>query len=150
MLKQYPNALFFNILNGRFCICILRLKWNHLVQLLILYIIFNNWSTWIFYTVVFQDLPSTKGQLISNCPFGAFKSTKKTNEIFVRISALASKKRSIQKNKGTLYHYLDDFILTVLHYFFDLTSFQRLEQKSLQKFRCFFGRFEGTKRTFWN
>ena len=30
-----------------------------------------------------------KGQLISKCPFGVFKSTKKTNKIFVRISALA-------------------------------------------------------------
>ena len=34
------------------------------------------------------------GQLISKCPFGVFKS---------RISALVSKKRSNQKNKGTLY-----------------------------------------------
>ena len=45
-----------------------------------------------------------KGQLISKCPFGVFKSSKKTNEIFSRISALASKKRSNQKNKRTLYH----------------------------------------------
>jgi hypothetical protein len=44
----------------------------------------------------------TKGQLISKCLFGAIVSTKKTNEIFLRISALASKKRSNQKNKGTL------------------------------------------------
>ena len=34
----------------------------------------------------------TKGQLISKCSFGVFKSPKKTNEIFLRISALASKK----------------------------------------------------------
>jgi hypothetical protein len=33
---------------------------------------------------------STKGQLISKCPFGAIKLTKNTTEIFVRISALAS------------------------------------------------------------
>ena len=33
---------------------------------------------------------ATKGQLISKCPFCVFKSTKK-HEIFVRISALASK-----------------------------------------------------------
>ena len=32
-----------------------------------------------------------------------------------RISALASKTRSNQKNKGTLYHYLEDFLLTLLH-----------------------------------
>ena len=41
---------------------------------------------------------ATKGQLISKCPFGVFKLTKKTNKIFVRISALASKKRSNQKS----------------------------------------------------
>ena len=45
-----------------------------------------------------------KGQLILKCPFGVFKSSKKTNEIFSRISGLASKKGSSQKNKGTLYH----------------------------------------------
>ena len=40
-----------------------------------------------------------KGQLISKCPFGVFKSSKKTNEFFSRISALlASKKRSNQKS----------------------------------------------------
>jgi hypothetical protein len=38
-----------------------------------------------------QKSSSTKGQLISKCPFCVFQ---KTNEIFVRISALASKKRS--------------------------------------------------------
>ena len=38
-----------------------------------------------------------KGQLISKCPSGVFKSNKKTNEIFVRISALASKKKLNQK-----------------------------------------------------
>ena len=32
---------------------------------------------------------SPKGQLISKCPFGVFKSSKKTNKMFVRISALA-------------------------------------------------------------
>ena len=36
----------------------------------------------------------------------------KTNEIFLRISALAS------KNKHTLYHLLDNLIFTILHYFF--------------------------------
>ena len=47
-------------------------------------------------------------------------------EMNENISALASKKRSNQKNKGTLYHYLKDFILALLHYFFDFTSFYRL------------------------
>ena len=57
-----------------------------------------------------------KGQLISKCPFGVFKSSKKTNDFFSRISALVFKKRSNQKNKGTLlYHKLQDFILTLLH-----------------------------------
>ena len=41
---------------------------------------------------------NSKGQLISKCPFGVNKSTKKTNKNFVRISALASKKRSNQKS----------------------------------------------------
>ena len=39
-----------------------------------------------------------KGQLISKCPFGVFKSPKKTKEMFSMISALASKKRSNQKS----------------------------------------------------
>ena len=43
-----------------------------------------------------QKSSSIKGQLISKFSFGVFKSPKKTNEIFVRISALASK-RSNQK-----------------------------------------------------
>ena len=38
----------------------------------------------------------TKGQLISKCSFGVFKSPKKTNE---RISDLASKKRSNLKKQ---------------------------------------------------
>ena len=45
-----------------------------------------------------------KGQLISTCPFGVFKSSPKNNEMFLRISALASKKRSNQETKGTLDH----------------------------------------------
>ena len=50
------------------------------------------------------DNKTVKGQLILKCPFGVFKSPKKTNKCFSRISALASKKRSNQKDKGTLYH----------------------------------------------
>ena len=42
-------------------------------------------------------LKAAKGQLISKCPFGVLKSSKKNNEIFSRISALASKKRSNKK-----------------------------------------------------
>ena len=44
----------------------------------------------------------TKGQIISKCLFGVIIWTKKNNEIFSRISALASKERSNQKNEGTL------------------------------------------------
>ena len=39
-----------------------------------------------------------KGQSISKCPFGVKTASKKTNEIFSRISAIASKKRSNQKS----------------------------------------------------
>ena len=39
-----------------------------------------------------------KGQLISKCPFCCLQISPKINEIFVRISALASKKRSNQKS----------------------------------------------------
>ena len=35
-------------------------------------------------------------------------------------------------------------------YFFTLTSFKRLGQKSLQKFRWFFRRFEDIKSNYWN
>ena len=40
--------------------------------------------------------PYLKGQLIWKCPFGVFK---KTNKIFVKISALAPKKKSNKKKK---------------------------------------------------
>ena len=43
-------------------------------------------------------LSNVKGQLIWKCPFGVTKSTKKINEFFIRISALASKKISNQKS----------------------------------------------------
>ena len=46
---------------------------------------------------VLCEIQTDKGQLISKCPYVVFKSTKKTNEIFVKISALASKKRLNQK-----------------------------------------------------
>ena len=41
----------------------------------------------------------------------------KTNEFFSRISALVFRNRSNHKSKGTLYHQLEDSILTLLHYF---------------------------------
>ena len=48
-------------------------------------------------------IAGAKGQLISKCPLGVIVSTKKTNEIFLRISALASKKRLNQKMYYTKY-----------------------------------------------
>ena len=44
--------------------------------------------------------PPSKGQLISKGLFDVIVSTKKNNEFFVRISALASKKRWDQKIKA--------------------------------------------------
>ena len=46
---------------------------------------------------------NSKGQLISKCPFGVFKSSKKNNEILSSISALASRKRSNKKRIRTSY-----------------------------------------------
>ena len=56
------------------------------------------------------------------------QSDQKINEIFVRISALAFTKSLNQKNKGTLYlTQMDDFILTLFHYFFELLLETRAE-----------------------
>ena len=44
---------------------------------------------------------NVKGQFISKCLFGTIVSTKTPTNFFLRISALASKKRSNQKSKGT-------------------------------------------------
>ena len=64
----------------------------------------------------------SKGQLISRCPFGVIVGTKMPTKIYSRISTLASKKKSNQKNR-TLYT-TNSRILTFLNYFFDLTSFR--------------------------
>ena len=45
----------------------------------------------------------TKGQLISKSPFWGHRFDQNTNEMFTRISALASRKWSNQTNKDTLY-----------------------------------------------
>ena len=50
--------------------------------------------------------------------FWCLQISQKTDEIILRISALASKKGSYKKNKHTLYHLLDNLIFTILHYFF--------------------------------
>ena len=61
----------------------------------------------------------------------------KTNGIFVRISALASKKRSNKKSRVKN-------VKIKVSFFLDLTFLKRLGQKSLQKFRWVFGRFGNT------
>ena len=45
-----------------------------------------------------------KGQLIYKMSFWCHRFDQNTNQIFLRISALASKERSNQKNKGPLVH----------------------------------------------
>ena len=47
--------------------------------------------------LIYLELTVFKGKLISKCPFGVFKSSK-NEEIFSRISALASNKKSNQKS----------------------------------------------------
>ena len=74
-----------------------------------------------------------KVQLISKCLFGVIVLTKKDNEFFSRISALASKK---WLNKKLYYtNYVKQPLVSIINclYFFDLTSFKRLVQKSLKK-----------------
>ena len=64
-----------------------------------------------------QCCPTCKGQLILECLFGVIDFPKKQWKIW-QISALASKKRSNQKKIRALYTAkLEDFILTLLHYF---------------------------------
>ena len=75
------------------------LFWVHEIKQRIL--IFFSWKLFVVYLHICMYLP--KGQLISKCPFGVIVWTKITNEFFSTISALASKKRSNQENKGTLY-----------------------------------------------
>ena len=70
----------------------------------------------------------------------------KTNEIFVRISALASKKRLNQKLYYT--NYVRQPVISAM--IFGLTSFYRLGQESLKKFHWFFGRNDDYKKTFRN
>ena len=50
-------------------------------------------------SIVGQEV-TAKGQLISKCPFGFFKSSKKPTKFFSRISALTFKKRSNQKSSA--------------------------------------------------
>ena len=61
------------------------------------------------------------GQLISKCPLETFKSTKKTNKICVKISALASKKKSNQK--CSIRELKQNHPISVIKCLFFLTSF---------------------------
>jgi len=56
-----------------------------------------------------------------------------TNEIFSRNSALASKKRSIQKKLGHFIPRIEAFYFESITLLFDLTSFKRLGQKPWKK-----------------
>ena len=59
-----------------------------------------------------QHLHFLKGQLISKCPFGAFKSTKKPTKFF-KDFGLSSKK--IKKIRAFYLPLIEGFILTLLH-----------------------------------
>ena len=60
--------------------------------------------------------------------FWCLQIDRKTNEILVRTSALASKKRPNQKKLSTSYHQLDDYILTLtLLFWFHLFLEARVE-----------------------
>ena len=80
-----------------------------------------------------------KVQLISKCPFGVFKSQKKTHETYSKISALAPKKVKIEKVYGYWYK-------VSLFFLFDLILEARAE--ILEKISLVFGRSFDTKRTF--
>ena len=83
--------------------------------------------------------------------FWCLEIDQKTNEIVVRISALASKKMSNQKSSVRESKYNHPISgIKCPYFFFDLTSFKRLGQKPLQTFHWYFGQFEDTKRKFRN
>ena len=75
---------------------------------------------------------SFKGQLFFKCPFGVFKSSK-NNEIFSRISALASKKRSNQKNKGHFIPLIGGFYFDSLTQLFWSDLFLEARAEILEK-----------------
>ena len=75
--------------------------------------------------------------------FWCLQIPKKPTKSYLKISAWPLKGGQIRK-KGTLYHWLEDFILTILHYlciWIDL--FLEARAKILL---CFFGRFEVTQK----
>ena len=69
--------------------------------------------------------------------FWRLQSSQKKQEYFVRISALASRKRSNQKSSVRESKKNQPISVIKCPYFFDLTSFYRLGQKSLEFF-CWF------------
>ena len=79
--------------------------------------------------------------------FWCLQIDQKTNKSLVRLSALASKKRSYKKTKGTLYpNWMTLFSLSYLLFWFDLFLEARVE--TLKKIVVFLVYFEDTKRTF--
>ena len=83
-----------------------------------------------------------KGQLISKCPFDVIVSTKIPMKFFLRISALASKKRLNQKNKVLINKKIYDWGLFCFDFFLEARA------EIPKKFRWYFGRNDETKRTF--
>ena len=78
------------------------------------------------------ELPN-KGQLISKELFGVFKSTKKNNEMFEGISALASKRRSNNKKVKVLFYVK----LQKVFYLNDSYFIFTLEMESVPKYTIF-------------
>ena len=87
-----------------------------------------------------------KGQLISKCPFGVFKSPKKTTTSSSRISALASKKRSNQKSSLRKSKQNPPISGIKCLFLFDL--FLEARAEILEKISLVFGRFGDNKMTF--
>ena len=81
--------------------------------------------------------------------FGCHCFDQKTNKIFLRISALAYKKRLKQKLYYTKYVKWPLInIIKCLFFWFDL--FLEARAEILKTIRWFFGRNDVTKKTFWN
>ena len=80
--------------------------------------------------------------------FWCHRLDRNTNEFFSRISALASKKRSNQKSCVRESKQNPPISGIKFPYFFDLTFFKRLGQKSLQKIRWFLGDLKTSKGHF--
>ena len=78
----------------------------------------------------------SKGQFILKCPFGVYKSPKNPTKFFPGFLPQPLKRCQIKKIRA-LFTANWRLLSTLLRYFFDLTSFQRLGQKSWKKIRWF-------------